>query len=97
MALPRLPRQLLPGRGSRKLLGQGLPVSGALGHRDDASGSLERPLRVWKGPEASAQRRGKMATTRGGSGPDPGSRGLLLLSFSVVLAGEVTPPRSSGL
>lgn len=33
-----------------------------------------------------------MATARGGSGPDPGSRGLLLLSFSVVLAGEVTPP-----
>ncbi|GAB1285717.1 Nicastrin [Apodemus speciosus] len=30
-----------------------------------------------------------MATTRGGSGPDPGSRGLLLLlSFSVVLAGR---------
>lgn len=28
-----------------------------------------------------------MATARGGSGPDPGSRGLLLLSFSVVLAG----------
>lgn len=98
MALPRLPRQLPQVAAPGSASDENFRSLERLGHRDEAGGILERRLRDRQGPEASAQRRDKMATTRGGSGPDPGSRGLLLLlSFSVVLAGEVTPPRSSGL
>lgn len=86
-------------RGSRKLRGHELPVPGAPDHRDGTSVGLERPLPGWRGGEASAQPRGKMATAGGGSVADPGSRSLLrLLSFCVLLAGEASPPRvSSGV